>query len=130
MNVLIALLILAAPPDAELDQARAEFKKAVADLSASAVQSAADRLAATDQKVATDALFDGYGKPPVAIKPLWGHKVKPPQEREPNGDYKIDLKTTPPPTPASDVKKYERFLEADKQSKATESKIGNVEACK
>src|SRR6185295_5855073 len=97
---------------------------------ASAIGAAADRLAATDQKAASDALFEGYGKCAVSIKGLWGDKVKFLQEREANGDFKIDLKTTPPTIPPSDVAKYQRFLEADKNSKAVEAKIGVFEACK
>jgi len=141
MKILLALTTLLALADAELDQARAELKKSLAELTgptvpaaagrlASAIGAAADRLAATDQKAASDALFEGYGKCAVSIKGLWGDKVKFLQEREANGDFKIDLKTTPPTIPPSDVAKYQRFLEADKNSKAVEAKIGVFEACK
>ena len=130
MKIILALTTLLALADAELDQARAEFKKALNDLLPSAVASAADRLAATDQKAAADALFEGYGKCAVAIKGLWTEKVKLLQEREANGDFKIDFRTNPPSIPPSDVKKYERYLEADKASKATENKIGAIETCK
>jgi hypothetical protein len=141
MKILLALTTLLALADAELDQARAELKKALAELGsptlataaarlATAVGSAADRLAASDQKAGTDALFDGYGKCAVGIKGLWGEKVKHLQEREANGDFKIDLKTNPPTIPQSEFPKYQRYLEADKNSKATEAKIGVYEACK
>ena len=141
MKILLALTTLLALADAELDAARAELKKSLAELTgptvptsagrlASAIGAAADRLAATDQKAASDALFEGYGKCAVSIKGLWGDKVKFLQEREANGDFKIDLKTNPPTIPASDVAKYQRFLEADKNSKAVEAKIGVFEACK
>src|SRR5262245_8601154 len=122
MNMLLALTTVLALADAELDQARTELRKALAELAApgtlataagrlsSAVGSAADRLAATDQKGATDALFEGYGKCAVAIKGLWAEKIKFLQERELNGDFKIDTKTNPPTIPASDVTKYQRFL--------------------
>ena len=126
--VVLALTLLAA--DAELDQARADFRKALADLSPSALQTAADRLAATDQKAAADTLMDGYGKCAGAIKGLWGEKVKHLQDREANGDFKIDYKTTPPSIPPGDVKKYERYMEADKNSKAVEVKIMTLEAAK
>lgn len=126
--VVLALTLLAA--DAELDQARADFRKALADLSPSALQTAADRLAATDQKAAADALMDGYGKCAGAIKGLWAEKVKHLQDREANGDFKIDYKTTPPSIPPGDVKKYERYMEADKNSKAVEVKIMTLEAAK
>src|SRR5262245_39332435 len=120
MNILLALMTVAALADSELDQARAEPKTALAELRApatlptaagrlaSSIGSAADRLAATDQKAATDALFDGYGKCALAIKGLWTEKVKYLQEREANGDFKIDMKTNPPTIPASDVAKYNK----------------------
>lgn len=125
----IALALLLAP-DAELDQARAEFKKALAELSAGSIQTAADRLAATDQKAAVDALMDGYGKCAGAIKGLWGEKIKFLNEREAHGDFKIDYKTNPPTIPPGDVNKYQKYLEADKQSKAVEAKIMTLEGAK
>src|SRR5688572_4864226 len=141
MKTLFSLLALAAAADAELDQARAEFRKAVAELSANAsptagdrlagaVQTAAERLAAADQKPAIDSLFDGYGKCALAIKALWNDKVACLREREANGDFKIDFTTNPPTIPASDVKKYERYLEADKNSKTVEARIGSLESGK
>jgi HEAT repeat protein len=129
-QLLTIACVLFATPDAELDQARAEFKKALAENSASDLRAAAERLAATDQKVATDTLMDGYGKCATAIKALWADKIKHLQEREANGDFKIDYKTNPPSIPAGDVKKYERYLEADKLSKAVEAKILTIEAAK
>src|SRR6185295_3203883 len=124
MKHLLALsLAILLVPDAEFEQARAELKKALAETNPSALQTAADRLAASDQKGATDALMEAYGKCAGAIKGLWAEKTKWLQEREANGDFKIDYKTTPPSIPAGDVKKYERYLEADKQSKAVEAKI-------
>ena len=140
-TLFLALIPFLAPADAELDQARTELKKAIAELTgptlptaagrlSSAVGAAADRLAATEQKAATDALFEGYGKCAVSIKSLWGDKVRHLQDREANGDFKIDFKTNPPTIVPSDVAKYQRFLEADKNSKAAEAKIGLFEACK
>lgn len=126
----IVLALLSTPPDAELEQARNEFKKALAELSPSGLRDAAGRLAATDQKAAVDALMDGYGKCAAAIKGLWGDKLKWFQDRQANGDFTIDYKTTPPSIPAGDVKKYERYLEADKQSKAVEKKIMAFEEAK
>jgi len=132
MNVVIALVVavLAAPPDAELDKARAEFRQALSDLYPGAIQSAGDKLAALDQKPATDTLMDGYGKCAGAIKGLWVEKVKHYQIREANSDFKIDYKTNPPSIPAGDVNKYEKYLAADKDSKAVEMKIMTFEAAK
>jgi hypothetical protein len=130
MKTLLAIALAFLAADAELDQARADFKKALADLSPTALQTAADRLAATDQKAAADTLMDGYGKCAAAIKGLWTEKVKHLQDREANGDFKIDYKTTPPSIPPGDVKKYERYMEADKNSKAAEAKIMTFEAAK
>lgn len=127
-TVLVLLALRA--PDAQLDQARVEFKKALAEQNPAALQDAADRLASTDQKVATDTLMDGYGKCATAIKALWADKVKHLQERQANSDFKVDLKTNPPTIPASDVKKYERFLEADELSRRTEASIMRYEASK
>jgi HEAT repeat protein len=130
MKTLLAIALALLAADAELDQARADFKKALADLSPAAIQTAADRLAGTDQKAAADTLMDGYGKCAAAIKGLWTDKVKHLQDREANGDFKIDYKTTPPSIPPGDVKKYERYMEADKNSKAVEAKIMTLEAAK
>lgn len=132
MNCLLALAcgLLAVSPDAELDQAKAEFKRALADPAAAGLRAATERLAAIDQKAACDALMDGYGKCAAAIKALWAEKVRHLQEREANGDFKIDYRTTPPTIPAGDVKKYEHYLEADTLSKATEAKIMGLEATK
>jgi len=123
-------LICALLADAELEKAKADFKQALGELNAGALQSAAERLAATDQKAATDTLMDGYGKCATAIKGFWGEKLKHYQEREANGDFKIDYKTNPPSIPPGDVAKYMRYQEADKQSKAVEAKILNCEAAK
>lgn len=130
MNILLAIPAFLALGDAELDQARAEFRRAVAELQASAVGAAADRLAATEQKAAVDALFDGYGRCAVALKALWTEKIAFLREREANGDFRIDTKTNPPTILPADVNKYQRFLEADKNSKAAEAKIAVVETCK
>jgi hypothetical protein len=129
-NLIAIFLALLPAPDAELDQARAEFKKALAELSPSSIQTAADRLAATDQKAAADALMDGYGKCASAIKGHWAEKIKHLQDRESNGDFKIDYKTTPPSIPPGDVNKYNKYLEADKLSKAVEAKIMTLETAK
>jgi hypothetical protein len=128
--VALALLGLVPLPDAELDKARADFRKALSDLRPAEVRDAADRLAATNQKAALDALLEGYGKCATGIKALWGDKIKYLTDREANGDFKIDLKTNPPSIVRSDVPKYERYLEADKLSRATEAKIMGIEACK
>ncbi len=132
MNVLIALVVaaLSAPPDAELDKARAEFRQALSDLYPNALQAAGDKLAALDQKAATDTLMDGYGKCAGAIKGLWVEKVKYYQLRESNSDFKIDYKTNPPSIPPGDVNKYEKYVAADKESKAVEMKILSFEAAK
>jgi hypothetical protein len=131
MNVVLALLLAAvAAHDAELDKAKAEFKQALAELLPSALQTAGDKLAALDQKAAADTLMDGYGKCAQAMKGLWVEKVKHLQEREANGDFKIDYKTNPPSIPTGDVPKYERYLAADKQSKAVEAKILSLESAK
>ena len=74
--------------------------------------------------------MDGYGKCAGAIKGLWAEKVKHLQDREANGDFKIDYKTTPPSIPPGDVKKYEKYMEADKNSKAVEVKIMTLETAK
>lgn len=126
----IALLLLAPPPDAELEQAQKDLKRALAELNPSGLRDAADRLAATDQKAAADALMDGYAKCAGAIKGLWAEKLKHFQDRVANGDFTIDYKTTPPSIPAGDVKKYERYVEADRQSKAVEKKIMAYEEAK
>src|SRR5215831_19436942 len=102
MNVVLAL-VLVLTHDAELDKAKAEFKQALNDLYPSALQSAGDKLAALDQKSATDTLMDGYGKCAGAIKGLWGEKAKHLQIREANSDFKIDYKTNPPSIPPGDV---------------------------
>jgi hypothetical protein len=132
MNVVLALVFaaLASRPDAELDKAKAEFKQALNDLYPSALQAAGDRLAALDQKSATDTLMDGYGKCAAGIKGLWGEKVKHLQIREANSDFKIDYKTNPPSIPPGDVNKYEKYLAADKESKAVEARILSLEAAK
>src|SRR4029079_9244844 len=116
MNVVLAILLLLTP-DAELAKAKAEFKQALVDLYPTALQTAGDKLAALDQKAATDTLMDGYGKCAGAIKGLWGEKVKWYQLRENNSDFKIDYKTNPPSIPPGDVNKYEKYAAADKESK-------------
>jgi hypothetical protein len=129
MNIVFTLVLVLAH-DAELDKAKAEFKQALNDLYPNALQSAGDKLAALDQKSATDTLMDGYGKCAGAIKGLWGEKVKHLQIREANSDFKIDYKTNPPSIPPGDVNKYEKYLAADKESKAVEMKILTLEAAK
>ena len=129
MSVVLAILLLLTP-DAELDKAKAEFKQALNDLYPTALQAAGDKLAALDQKAATDTLMDGYGKCAGAIKGLWVEKVKHYQIRESNSDFKIDYKTNPPSIPPGDVNKYEKYIAADKDSKAVETKILAFEAAK
>jgi len=129
MNAVLALLLVLAH-DAELDKAKAEFRQALVDLYPTALQQAGDRLAALDQKSATDTLMDGYGKCAGAIKGLWVEKVKWLQLRESNSDFKIDYKTNPPSIPPGDVNKYEKYVAADKESKAVEMKILSFEAAK
>ena len=129
MNVVLALFLILAR-DAELDRAKAEFKQALNDLYPAALQTAGDKLAALEQKSATDTLMDGYGKCAGAIKGLWSEKVKHLQIRDANGDFKIDYKTSPPSIPPGEVSKYEKYLAADKESKAVEAKILLLEAAK
>ena len=129
MSVVLAILLLLTP-DAELDKAKAEFKQALNDLYPTALQAAGDKLAALDQKAATDTLMDGYGKCAGAITGLWVEKVKHYQIRESNSDFKIDYKTNPPSIPPGDVNKYEKYIAADKDSKAVETKILAFEAAK
>ncbi|HLF93933.1 MAG TPA: HEAT repeat domain-containing protein [Planctomycetota bacterium] len=132
MRKLLALsfLALVAARDAEFDKAKAEFRKALAEMQARTIHDAADRLADTDQKAAVDALLDGYGVLATQIKALWTEKVKWVREKEATGDFKIDMKTNPPTIPASDVKKYEAYLVAEKSAREAESRIMNVESAR
>ena len=124
----ITILALFAPRDAEFEKAKTEFRKAVAEIKG--VGEAADRLAGTDQKAAVDALLEGYGTLATQIKNLWNDKIRWVREKESNGDFKIDTKTTPPTIPNSDVKKYEAYLEAEKNSRIVEGRIMTIEAAR
>jgi len=125
----LALTLLAAR-DAELDKAKADFRKALAELQARPIADAADRLAGTDQKAAVDVLLDGYGTLATQIRNLWTDKLKWVHEKEATGDFKIDTKTNPPTIPQSDVKKFEAYLAAEKASQQVEAKIMTLEAAK
>jgi HEAT repeat protein len=128
--MLVLALTLSLFADADLDKAKAEFKQALADLYPTALQTAGDKLAALDQKAAADALLDGYGKCAGAIKVLWVEKIRHYQIRESNSDFRIDYKTNPPSIPPGDVNKYEKYLAADRESKAVETRILAFEAAK
>jgi hypothetical protein len=130
MKTLLAIALAVLAADAELDQARADFRKALADLNATALQTAADKLAATDQKAAADTLMDGYGKCAGIIKVLWGEKLKHLGERDVNSDFRINYSTNPPSFHPGDVKKVERYVEADKKCKEVEAKIQALENAK
>src|ERR1041384_1820552 len=116
--------------DAELDKAKAEFRKALADMHAKSIAEAALKLADTDQKAAADALLDGYSGLATQIKKLWDDKIRWLREKEVNGDFKVDTKTNPPTIPPSDVKKYEAWVAAEKASRDVEWKIMNIDNAK
>jgi hypothetical protein len=132
MNTLLAIAVwaFAVPPDGDLEKAKTEFRKALADLHSRTIADAADRLAATDQKAAVDVLLDGYGTLATQIRNLWTDKLKWLHEKESTGDFQINMKTNPPTIPPSDVKKFEAYLIAEKASREVEAKIMNLEAAK
>jgi HEAT repeat protein len=127
---ILGCVALVAARDAELDKAKAEFRKAVAELNAKSVRETAERLAETDQKAAVDILLDGYGTLATIVKKHWDEKVRTLREKEANGDFKIDMKTNPPTIPASDVKKYEAYVAAEKAGRDIEAKIMSLEAAR
>jgi hypothetical protein len=148
MRTRLAIALLAslsvAARDAEFDKAKAEFKRAIAELgtkpvldltakpgpepSGKAVGDAADRLAGTDQKAAVDALLEGYGTLATQVKNLWTDKVRLLREKDANGDFQVNMKTNPPSIPKSDVPKAEAFFIAEKQSQIVELKIMAIES--
>jgi len=130
MTHLAALLVLAAGADADFEKARSDFKKAVAELSASGVREAADRLAASDQKTGVDALLDGYGTCATLIKSLWGDKMKAIQVKEANAHFRVNMKTNPPTIQQGDEQIYLKYQEAEKASQAVEARIMRIEECK
>ncbi len=131
MRILAAVLALAlAAPDAELEKAKADLKKAIAEQSAGGVREAADRIASTDQKSGVDALLDGYGSLAGLIKPLWGDKMRAITEKEANAHFRVNTATNPPTIVQGDEKIYTRYLEAEKASQATEARIMRLDECK
>jgi hypothetical protein len=130
MTSLALSLLLSLAPDSDFEKARTDFKKALADLSVSAVREAADRLASSDQKTAVDALLDGYGTCATLIKSLWGDKIKAIQQKEANAHFRVNMKTNPPTIQQGDEQIYLKYQEAEKASQAVESKIMRIEECK
>jgi hypothetical protein len=117
-------------PDAEVEKARTELKKAAAEINPSGVRDASERLAKSDQKPAVDALLDGYGLLANILKSLWPEKLKAIQQKEANADFRVNYKTNPPTIVQGDEKKYLAWQEAEKLGQTAEARIMNVEACK
>jgi hypothetical protein len=131
MQILAAALALGLwVPDAELEKAKSDLKRAVAEVNASGVREAAGRIAASDQKAGVDALLDGYGACAGLIKALWGEKMAAITLKEANAHFRVNTATNPPTIVQGDEKIYLKYQEAEKASQAVEAKIMRIEECK
>ncbi len=126
----LAVLLALFAPDAEVEKARVQLKKAAAELNPSGVRDACDFLGRSDQKPAVDALLDGYGVLAQVVKALWPDKLRAIQQKEANAGFRINTKTNPPTIVQGDEKKYLAWQEGEKLGQATEQKLMAVEACK
>jgi hypothetical protein len=128
MQAVTALALLLAAQD--FGKSKSEFLDAVKSMDESRVRSAADAVAASDNREAVDVLLDGYGICAQQIKFLWQEKLKNLQEVEANSDFKIDTSTNPPTIPQSEVAKYQKYQKAVLAAQETEKKIMRVEGVK
>jgi hypothetical protein len=88
------ILLLLAFAAQDLEKARADLKKAVAESNAEAVQDAIRRLTPTDGKRSVDILLEGYAECAKELKKHWDEKLQAIQDMQsaPKYDKALDLR--------------------------------------
>ncbi|HLF93649.1 MAG TPA: HEAT repeat domain-containing protein, partial [Planctomycetota bacterium] len=107
-RIAIFLFLVGVAPQ-DLDKARGDLKKGVADSNPEAVENAVQRIAAADTKRAVDLLLEGYAECAKELKSQWEDKLRVIQENQ-------------------TAAKYDKVL--DQKGQAVEAKIRKIEAIK
>jgi len=109
MIALTLSLFLAAVPPQDVDKAKVDLKKAIANYNLQAVEDSVKRISVSDTKRSVDLLLEAYGECAKEFKSDWEDKLKVIQENQ-------------------SAEKFDKALEA--KGRAIEAKIQSIEGMK